>query len=525
MFRANAVRSRCRLHGWKLSLLLTAFLVLASSAPATERPNIILILVDDMGYSDIGCYGGEIRTPHLDGLAQRGLRFTQFYNCAKCETTRATLLTGRYAPEVGVGKLNNAVTLAEALQPAGYTTLMSGKWHMSAEPTDRGFDRYFGHLSGATNFFTGDNTFRLDGKPFEVPKSGFYTTDADTDYAIKFIHEADRAKPFFLYLAYNAPHYPLQAPEAEVRKYMDRYREGWDKLREERLARMKELGIVSAEQQLSPRPDDVPAWESLDDKQRERENLMMATFAAMVDRVDQNIGRLTDTLRELEEFDNTLILFLSDNGACPFQRTKPNTIERNLMPWDPESYWTYDKGWAHACNTPWREYKQNQHEGGISTPLIAHWPKGIATPGQITHQPGHLVDFMTTFLDLAETQYPSEYQGRSVGPARGRSLRPIFAGQQREPHEAIYFTFYGKNNALRAGDFKLVNRNNGPWELYDIARDRTEGQDLSTKNTDKFAELKKLWAKYNSEIGAGRAEGGPSGGGPGKRRQGKQKAD
>ncbi|MCA8995076.1 MAG: arylsulfatase, partial [Planctomycetaceae bacterium] len=405
-----------------------------------DRPNIILIMVDDMGFSDLRCYGGEINTPHIDSLAAQGLRFTQFYNCAKCETTRATLLTGRYAPEVGVAKLQNSITLAEGLRTAGYTTLMTGKWHMDSEPTERGFDKYFGHLSGATNYFTGDETFRLNGRPFEVPDSGFYTTDANTDYAIQFIRESERDKPFFLYLAHNAPHYPLQAPQADVEKYLERYEMGWDQVREQRLARMKQLGIVSRDQTLSPRPEDVPAWDSLSPEQKKREVLMMATFAAMVDRVDQNLGRLVAELKALGEFDNTLILFLSDNGACPFQRTKPETVKNNLMPWDPNSYWTYDKGWAHACNTPFREYKQNQHEGGISTPLIAHWPNGIAKPGDITAQPGHLVDFMPTFLELAAGTYPETFADHPVGKARGLSLVPILKGEQRQQPEAIYFS-------------------------------------------------------------------------------------
>ncbi|MCA9032568.1 MAG: arylsulfatase [Planctomycetaceae bacterium] len=502
-----------------LSLWLTAVMVLGMCtqgvrAAEQDRPNIILIMVDDMGFSDLRCYGGEINTPHIDSLAAQGLRFTQFYNCAKCETTRATLLTGRYAPEVGVAKLQNSITLAEGLRTAGYTTLMTGKWHMDSEPTERGFDKYFGHLSGATNYFTGDETFRLNGQPFEVPASGFYTTDANTDYAIQFIRESERDKPFFLYLAHNAPHYPLQAPQADVEKYLERYEMGWDQLREQRLARMKQLGIVSRDQTLSPRPEDVPAWDSLSPEQKKREVLMMATFAAMVDRVDQNLGRLVAELKVLDEFDNTLILFLSDNGACPFQRTKPDTVKNNLMPWDPNSYWTYDKGWAHACNTPFREYKQNQHEGGISTPLIAHWPQGIAKPGDITTQPGHLVDFMPTFLELAGGTYPETFADHPVGKARGLSLVPILKGEQRQQPDAIYFTFYGKNNALRAGEWKLVNKDNGPWELYRINEDRIEAENLIESEPKQAAKLTNLWDVLSKEIGtgkAGRQQNGPKG--------------
>lgn len=472
-----------------------------STRAADERPNIVLVMVDDMGFSDLGCYGGEIETPNLDRLAKEGLRFTQFYNCAKCETTRATLLSGRYHPEVGIGKLNNCITIAEGMKLGGYTTLMTGKWHQASTPVDRGFDRYFGHLSGACNFFTGDNTFRLDDEKFDVPAKGFYTTDANTDYAIEFLDEADKDQPFFLYIAYNAPHYPLHAPEAEVRKYRGKYKIGWDALRRQRHARMKELGVVDADWPLSPRPDNVPAWDELTDAEQDQQDLMMAAYAGMIDRVDQNIGRLFEQLKEIGEYENTLFLFLSDNGACPFQRTTRVTLEQNLMPWDPASYWTYDQRWAHACNTPFREYKRNQHEGGISTPLIAHWPKGIDKAGAITHQPGHLVDIMATCLDLAKVEYPEGYNGKPVGPARGKTLAPIFAGEQREPHDALLFTFYGTHNAARAGEWKLVNKDAGKWELYNLERDRTELNDLSQSEPEKLRELKQRWEQLSKEVG------------------------
>jgi len=468
---------------------------------ADDRPNIVLIMVDDMGFSDLGCYGSEIKTPNLDQLANGGLRFTQFYNCAKCETTRATLLSGQYHSSVGIGKLENCITIAEGLKLGGYTTLMSGKWHMSSTPIDRGFDRYFGHLSGACNFFKGDNTFRLDNEPFEVPEEGFYTTDADTDYAIEFLKGADKSKPFFLYVAYNAPHYPLHAPREEVEKYRGTYMMGWDELRRTRHARMKELGIVDPSWPLSPRPDDVPAWDEMTDAQKDEQDLLMATYAGMIDRVDQNIGRLISHLQETDRYENTLFMFLSDNGACPFQRTEPQTLKNKLMPWDPDSYWTYDTRWAHACNTPLREYKQNQHEGGISTAFIAHWVKGIKEPGTITGQSAHLVDLMATGLDLADVEYPDSYNGKSIGQAQGLSLAPIFAGQQRQPHDALLFTFYGKNNALRSGDWKLVNMNDGPWELYNITEDRTESNDLSKSQAERFRQLQSRWQEMAKEVG------------------------
>lgn len=466
-----------------------------------ERPNIVLIMVDDMGFSDLGCYGGEIETPNLDRIASQGVRFTQFYNCAKCETTRATLLSGRYYPEVKRSKLENCVTIAEGLKLAGYSTMMTGKWHLEGSPMDRGWDQYFGHLSGATNFFTGDETFRLGREKYTVPEQGFYTTDANTDFAIKFLEQTPKDKPFFLYIAHNAPHYPLHAPEKDVRKYLGKYMDGWDTMRSRRLARQKQLGIMSPSVQPAPRPKDVPAWDSLTTKQQRHQDLMMATYAGMIDRVDQNTGRLIEHLQKTNRWENTLFLFLSDNGACPFQRSKKETINQQLKPWDSDSFWTYDKGWAHANNTPFREYKQNQHEGGITTPLIVHWPNGIRNPGSITEQPGHLVDIMATCLDVADSSYPAEYQGQPVGPPRGLSLKPILEGQTRTPHEAIYFSFYGKNNAIRIGDWKLVNKNFGEFELYDLKRDRTELRDLAAENPVKLKEMRQRWDQLSTKVG------------------------
>ena len=467
-----------------------------------RRPNIILIMVDDLGFSDLGCYGSEIETPNIDALAKAGQRYTQFYNCAKCETTRATLMSGRFHPEVGKTKLTNCMPIAEAMKEAGYETLMTGKWHLAGDPIQRGFERYFGHLSGATNYFTGDDTFRLDKEKFEIPATGFYTTDANTDYAIQFLKERDKDRPFFLYVAYNAPHYPLQAPKEDVLKYRGKYRVGWDSLRESRLERQQKLGLFHG-QTISPatRPHDVPAWDSLTAEQQDVQELMMATYAAMIDRVDQNIGRLVNHLKNDNQLDNTLIMFLSDNGACPFQRTKAETRQKKLAPWDPTSYWVYDKGWAHACNAPFREYKQNQHEGGICTPMIAHWPNGISNPGSITHQTGHLVDIMATCTGLAEFAMPTTYLGKPVSEMRGSSLQPIFDGKQREQKQPLYFSFRGKNNALRLGNWKLVNKNFGQFELYDLAQDRTEQIDLAETNPTQFQIMKSKWDQLANEVG------------------------
>ena len=475
-----------------IAFLLAGLLCSPVAGAAELRPNIVLIMVDDMGFSDLGCYGGEIETPNLDRLAKNGLRFTQFYNCAKCETTRATLMSGRWHPEVGIAKLKDCVTIAEAMKLGGYQTLMTGKWHLSSSPVERGFDHYFGHLSGATNFFVGDETFRLDDQPFAVPQEGFYTTDANTDYAIQFLKGRDQQKPFFLYIAYNAPHYPLQAPKENVLKYRGKYKMGWDQLSRQRYERIKQMGLFPADMPLPARPEDVPAWDTLSPEDQDRQELMMATYAAMIGRVDQNLGRLVAYLQRSGVMENTLLMFLSDNGACPFQRTERETWEKVLPSWDPQSFWTYDKGWAHACNTPFREYKQNQHEGGICTPFIVHWPQKISVPGSTTTQSAHLVDIMATCLDVGGIEYPQQFGGREVGPARGTSMQPIFLGQQRKQPD-YFFTFYGKNNALRVGDWKLVNRNFGDWELYNLQQDRNELNDLAGKETARLEAMKQQW--------------------------------
>ena len=492
-----------------LTLVLAGVHSTARSSEPDQRPNVVLLMVDDMGFSDLGCYGGEINTPNLDALASRGLRFTQFYNCAKCETTRATLLSGKYYPEVGNTELKNCITIAEGMKSAGYHTIMTGKWHLKSTPTERGFEHYFGHLTGSTNYFTGDDTFRFNGEVFHVPDQGFYTTDANVDYAIRFLDETrkqDPDKPFFLYIAFNAPHYPLQAPQEEVAKYRGKYKIGWDQLRNLRFARQKKMGLFPENTKLSPRPADVPAWDTLSPAEQDHQDLMMATFAGMIDRVDQGVGRLIQKLDALGVRDNTLIMFLDDNGACPFQRSKQDSIDNHLMPWDPASYWCYDKRWAHACNTPFREYKQDQHEGGITSPMIVNWPAVLKNKGSITTQPGHLVDIMATCLEVAQTSYPTSIDGATIGPPRGLSLKPVIEGNTRPEHDAIFFSFYGKNNAIRVGNWKLVNRNFGDFELYNLAEDRTELNDVSKSNPDQFRKMLDSWEKMSRDVGERKLE-------------------
>lgn len=477
------------------------FHALLVSVPAAERPNIVLIMADDLGFADLGCYGAEIETPNLDALAEGGMRFSQFYNTAKCHSSRVSLLTGLYCDQAGSRSLSRGATIAEVLADAGYFTAMVGKWHLKQQPTDFGFHRYWGHLSGATNFFTGDKTFRLNGEKWNVPEKlngrRFYTTHANGDFALEFLEEATGGdKPFLLYVAFNAPHYPLQAPKEAVEKYDGQYDCGWDELRGQRHQRQLKSGLLPDKWELSPRPDHVPAWDSLGEKERQWEADRMEVFAAMVDVMDQNIGRLVDYLKAKNAYDNTLILFCSDNGGCPFERTRG----RYLEPWDPESYWTYDASWANASNTPFRLYKQNQHEGGISSPLIAHWPEGLdVAPGSITHQPAHLIDFMATFIDLADATYPERIGERRIDPLRGKSLAPIFRGKTRQPHETLYFHF-GTDRALRQGPWKLVSAKLGRWELYNMQKDRTELNDLYQEHPERVKDMKQEWFRIGKEV-------------------------
>jgi len=470
----------------------------SAAGARANRPNIVLIMADDMGYSDLGCYGSEIKTPNIDRLAADGLRFAQFYNCAKCAPTRNSLLTGLYYQQTDVGKGENCVTIAEALRRAGYTTLMTGKWHVGSTPIDRGFDRYFGMLGGACSYFEPNDTFRLDATPFKTDDKNFYTTDAFTDYALEFLDEAGRKdKPFFLYVAYNAPHYPLHALPEDIEKYRGTYMKGWDAVRRERYDRLIKMGLVDSRCALSERQNEdiksggggvraVPPWDSVEDK--EAEDLKMAVYAAMVDRMDQNIGRIMRKLKDIEVEDNTLVMFLSDNGGCPYERNHTPDIP----PGPAESYRTYDTPWANVSNTPFRLYKRFNHEGGNSTPFVARWPQVIKGGGSITHQPGHIIDVMATCIEVAGAAYPAEYDGRQVLPLEGKSLVPIFEGRRRKGHDALFWEFQN-NKAVRQGKWKLVTVGDGPWELYDIETDRTETNNLVADMPEKARELENMW--------------------------------
>ncbi len=502
-----------------LSVCLLAF---ALSTNGAERPNIIVILVDDMGFSDIGCYGGEMPTPNIDRLAKNGLRFTQFYNTGRCCPTRASLLTGLYSHQAGIGRMvddqklpgyrgflsDRCVTLGEALKAAGYFTAVSGKWHVghseeSMWPLQRGFDRFYGTTEGGGFYFKvkAGRTIREGNELLysqdKQPPAEWYTTDAWTDHGIKFVNEAlDEKKPFFLYLAHNAPHFPLQAPEAEIAKHRGKFKAGWDKLRAERYERMVRSGIVESTWALSPRPDNIKPWDKLTAEEQDRFDHMMAVYAAVMEKLDSNIGRLVDALKKRKVLDNTLILFLSDNGGTAEGGPNGRSNGPGAMgSADSDVY--YGPGWATLSNTPYRRYKIQNHEGGISTPLIAHWPAQIKDTGALRHQVGHVIDLMPTCLEAAGAKYPTEFKGKPIQPMEGKSLLPAFKNQDLE-RSALYWEHFG-NAAVRAGDWKLVRLGkDGPWELYDLRTDRTELKDLAADKPAKAKELAAMWEAWAS---------------------------
>lgn len=496
------------------ALCLPSWLKAADSA--RQKPNIIVILADDMGFSDIGCYGSEIPTPNIDKLAAQGLRFTQFYNTARCCPSRACLLTGLYPHQAGVGwmitdeglpgyrgRLNdNCATIAEVLRPAGYFTAMTGKWHVGQElgvvPSRRGFDRSLSTSVGGFYYSGGRNSqVMLDGKLAsecpEVPKD-FYTTDLWTDFGIKFIDEALAAKkPFFLYLAHNAPHYSLQAPQEEIAKFRGKYKMGWDKLREQRRARQVELGIMDKSWPLSPRPEEVEAWDSLSPQEQDRFDHIMAIYAAVVAHMDTAIGRLVEALRSRGILDNTLIMFMSDNGGNA--ESGPNGKLEGDPPGAKDTKVYCGESWATLENTPLRRYKHFDHEGGISTPLVVHWPDRIKSGGELRPQLGHLIDIMATCVEVAGATYPMQLNGKPILPMEGRSLLPAFDNKPLQ-REALYWEHEG-NAAIRAGDWKLVRYTlQGAWELYDMKADRTELNDLAAKKPQLVQELAAKWEAW-----------------------------
>jgi arylsulfatase len=497
------------------SLLLSALALPLQSAPSPEKakPNVIVILVDDMGFSDIGCYGSEIPTPNLDSLAAGGLKFKQFYNTGRCCPTRAALLTGLYSHQTGVGgmtndreipgyrgRLNDAcVTIPEVLKPAGYFTAMTGKWHVGQNqgvtPWSRGFQRnltaaaggfYFPDAAKAELFLNGKKITKDDPR---LPKN-WYSTDLWTQFGLKFIDEArDAKKPFFLYLAYNAPHFPLQAPAEDIVKFRGKYKAGWDAISQARLDKQVKLGLIDPAWAKSPRTEAIKAWNSLSDAEKDRFDHLMAVYAACVYRMDKAVGDLVAGLKQRGAYDNTLIMFMSDNGGNA--ESGPNG-RNNGDPSDAQSSWFCGQSWAYAQNTPFRLYKHYNHEGGIASPLIVHWPDGIKAKGEWRDQPAHLIDIMATCLDVSGATYPKEFKGHNITPLEGKSLLPAFAGKSLQ-RDALFWEHEG-NAAVRVGDWKLVRQGrNGDWELFNLKSDRTEQHNLAAKQPEKAKELAAQW--------------------------------
>ena len=552
---------RCYVGKTMIALLIgLSFVVVASTA---ERPNIVLIMSDDMGFSDIGCYGGEITTPVLDSLAAGGVKFTQFYNTGRCCPTRASLITGLYPHQAGVGHMlgntgltgyttglnRNCMTIAEVMKTVGYRTYMTGKWHVTREtrpkdgtekfnwPLERGFDRFFGTIHGAGSFFD-PNSLTRDNELIPPDSPDFFYTDAISDNAAGYIrdHAAEHGdRPFFMYVAYTAAHWPMHARPHNIKKYKGVYDRGWDAVREARYRRTRELGLIDPAWPMTPRDEKSPAWEEAEDKQWEID--LMEVYAAMVDCMDQGIGQIVEALQETGRFDNTLVFFLQDNGGCaegmgrgdkityrddpekivpmePGQlqydmipkRTRdglPLRQGRNVKPGPADTYLGYGLSWANASNTPFREYKHWVHEGGISTPLIAHWPQGIATEqkGRLFRQPGHLIDIMATCVDVAGATYPREYRDERITPLEGTSLKPAFSGKELGRSNPIFWEHEG-NCAMRDGKWKIVRKGNmgsgetTPWELYDMQADRTELNDLAGQQPERLKAMAEQWEAW-----------------------------
>lgn len=553
-----------------------------SNNPKSKRPNVIVILADDMGFSDLGCYGSEIATPVLDNLAENGLRFSQFYNTARCCPTRASLLTGLYPSQSGMGFMtgdegapgyrgeigDQCVTIAETLKPAGYRTYMSGKWHVARNlkdvdslkynwPLQRGFDKFYGTIIGAGSHWdpwtlTRNNAYITPFNDREYqPEQKWYYTDAISDNAAKYIDEhTQEAKedPFFMYVAYTAPHWPLQAPDDEIALHKGNYDKGLAPIREKRYERLKSIGMIEGSWPLT---EPVAQWDTLQNKAWHARN--MEVYAAMITRMDKGIGKIVDKLKEKGMLENTLILFLQDNGGCEetlgfFKVTnaydelselrayKPMGLDelqtqmipkqnregfpvivmgKKVMAGSDQTYHAYGPVWANVSNTPFRKFKHWVHEGGVDTPLIAHWPASIKDRGQIRHQPGHLIDIMATVVDITGATYPSEYNGKAIVPMEGKSLRGVFTNNEAIEREAIYYEHEG-NRGVRKGKWKLVSKAYddagrfrkvntlapGQWELYDMERDRTETVDLAQEHRDLVKELSGLWNQWAKRTNA-----------------------
>lgn len=494
-----------------------------------KQPNIIVILVDDMGYSDIGCYGAEINTPNIDKLAKEGVRFTQFYNSARSCPTRASLLTGMYHHKAGMGGMTNTnidlpayqgylnnecMTFAEIFKSAGYKTYLSGKWHVGNKeeswPVNRGFDKSFSLIVGAADYFDpykGDKSalrLVLDHEKYIPTDPDFYMTDAFSNHAVKFVEEHQNTNPktpFLLYLSYTAPHWPLQALPEDILRYKDTYKIGWDSIRSQRHTQMLNLGIIGENVKLSRRDENVPAWDSITENEKNIWAHKMAVYAAMIDRMDQGVGKLLNLLDKKEIAENTVVIFLSDNGGCAEDAEKFGDNKKGSTPGGPGSFIGYDANWANASNTPFRYFKRWMHEGGIATPFIMKLP-GFINENSIKTAPAHIIDIVPTLMELSNIEYPENYNGNKLKSLDGNSILPVLKSQDKSQHEALFWEHLGYK-AVRKDDWKIVSTfPDNKWELYNMNDDRSELNDLSEvypQKIEELAELYELWAK-KSEV-------------------------
>ncbi|HEY0668669.1 MAG TPA: arylsulfatase [Sphingobacteriaceae bacterium] len=516
-----------------LKYIITGVAILATNLSiAQKKPNIIVILADDMGFSDLGSYGGEVQTPNLNKLAEEGIRYKQFYNAARCCPTRASLMTGLYPHQAGMGWMaaadlgtpayqgtlnNESVTIAEVLKTAGYATYMTGKWHLTNErkiqgmvtdswPKQRGFDRYFGIVPGGANYFT--PILYSNNQRYKAPED-FYLTTAISDTSVRYIDEhfaKKSADPMFMYVAYTAPHWPLHALQKDIDKYKELYKAGWDKMRASRFEKQKKLGLIPQNAVMSPRDKDVEAWDSLSEAKKNEMAMRMAIYAAQIDVMDRGIGQIVQKLKEKNQLDNTLIFFLSDNGACA---EFINSGKSKEVTGKEDTFESYRIQWANLSSTPFREFKHYTHEGGIATPLIVHWPKGISPSlnNKFVSEYGHLNDIMATCVEVAQAKYPSSYKGNTIIPMQGKSLVPHFAGKTN--NRGIIYWEHEANIAVRDGKWKLVAKtaedaefSKNALELYDMDADPIELNNLASKYPERVNAMYAGWEKWAKSINA-----------------------
>lgn len=475
-----------------LSMLFFVAFGHAQNSKSHEQPNIIIIMADDLGYSDLGCYGGEIYTPVLNKMAEEGIRFPNTYNAGMCVISRSALITGSWWPRAGYGA-QNGENIAQKLKKKGYRTGLIGKWHLDGKPNDKGFDYFFGFLSGFSSYTKGGKDYRINEEKFNDFGDDFYSTDAFSERAVEFVkpNSTKSNAPFFLYLSYQSPHNPLQASKKEIMKYRGSYLQGWQFIREQRIKRQKGIGIIKDNVSLPDYPMNLPEWHSLTAAQKDLEDLRMSVYAAMVERMDTGIGRLMDALKSTGQDDNTLIVFLSDNGTDSFSVMDSVLLKRGLLPGDEGSNYQLGTGWAYASVSPLRLYKISQHSGGVKTGAIVRWPKGIKKTNTIRHEHLNLIDFMPTFLELSQTN-KKELANQKLA---GQSFVPLLKGKTWKRQSPMYFQFMN-NRAIRTNKWSLVEVDGSGWELYNVIKDPLETQDLSLKYKNKVSKLEAKWLNW-----------------------------